>query len=254
MPVVCLASLPFSCLPFPARGGRGLLMVLWSIWRTLLRGRDEELGNEGFSGGVGGRFLGLVVRCNVVVWGAPGVKCYLDALARSSYSYNLHSCLVLARKNLSPAPSQPSYRSVESGLNAPSTRRIRIVLQLEQQLPHPLLGAPLSTTTLPLATQICQFRNPLPTRPSRCGILTILNELGGLTCCLGLLLVGLAVVGFIKVVNIAAGSGDCFFLSCGGGGVAAGNVGFALLTPFSAEDSVRSGILESEVRTIILLC
>ncbi len=160
--------------------------------------------------------------------------------------------LVLARKNVSPSPFSTILSSIQSGLNAPSTRRIRIVLQLEQQVPHPLLGASLSSTTLPLPAQICQFRNPLPTRSSRGGILTILNEFGGLTCCLGFLLVGLAVIGFIKVVNVAACFGDRFFLSCSGGGVAAGNVGFAFLPPFSREDSVRSDILEGKMRTIIL--
>ncbi len=132
----------------------------------------------------------------------------------------------------SRSPCLASYH-----LDTPRPRRILVILQIQQDLPHLLLGAPLPTASLPLPTQIRQFRNSLPARPARGGILAILDEIGGLACGLGLLLVGLAVVGVVEVVDVAARLGNCFGFFCGGGGVAAGEVGVTLFAPFSGRRS-----------------
>ena len=50
---------------------------------------------------------------------------------------------------------------------------------------------------------------------------------------LGFLFVGFAVVGFVEVVDVAAGFGDGLGFLGGRGGVAAGKVGVALLAPFT---------------------
>ncbi len=125
--------------------------------------------------------------------GAPGVY-YLDAYWRDLHIHTMLSFLFVFGTEecfSPPLPFSTMLSSIQSGLNAPSTRRVRIVLQLEQQVPHPLLGAALSTTALPFPAQIRQFRNPLPARSSRCGVLAVLNEFGGLTCGLGFLFVDL---------------------------------------------------------------
>lgn len=88
---------------------------------------------------------------------------------------------------------------------------------------------------MPLSTQIGQLGNPLPARASSGGILAVLDEIGCLAGRLGFLLVGLAVVGFIEVVNVAARFGYLFGFLGSGGGVAAGEVGVTLFAPFAGE-------------------
>jgi hypothetical protein len=121
-------------------------------------------------------------------------------------------------------------------LDAPGTRRIRIVLQTQQNLSHLLLRAALSTAALALPAQIRQFGDPLPARAACSGVLAVLDEVCGLAGCLGFLFVGLAVVGFVEFVDVAAGFGDCFGFLFGGGGVAAGEIGVTFFAPFSRGD------------------
>jgi hypothetical protein len=112
-----------------------------------------------------------------------------------------------------------------------SRRRILVVLQADEHLPHALLAAALAAATLALAAQIHQLGDPLPARTARRGVLTLRQKLLGLLGDLGLLSVDLAVVALVEAVDVLLGGGDRLFLLLAGGFVATGDVGVALLSP-----------------------
>lgn len=62
-------------------------------------------------------------------------------------------------------------------------------------------------TFRPLPTQIHQFRNPLPARPSTRRVLALFQELLGLLAGTRDLLLFLAVVIFVEIVDVLAGAG-----------------------------------------------
>jgi hypothetical protein len=116
-------------------------------------------------------------------------------------------------------------------LHAPCARGIFIGLQAEQQLPHPLLGAPVPSSGLALAAQVDQFGDSLPRGAPCSGILSLGQKLFSLLLRLSFLLVDLPIVRFVEAVDVFLRRGDRFFLLAPGGFVAAGKVGVALFAP-----------------------
>lgn len=116
-------------------------------------------------------------------------------------------------------------------LDATCSWRVLVTLQLHQHLPHPRLAAPRRTTCSALPAQICQLRDALPARSAGCGIFSLFQELSCLLGGLRLLLVCLAVVGFVERVDVFASGGDGFVFLLLGGFVAAGEVSCAFCAP-----------------------
>jgi hypothetical protein len=130
------------------------------------------------------------------------IPCLLNALCMS--------VAVIYFPSLTPKPllNRPLHRRCH--LNTARAWRILIPLQTNKYVPHPLLRASSSTTTLSLPAQICQLSDPLPARSAGGCVFSLRQELLRLFRCLCLLLVGLAVVGFVEGVDVFAGCGDCF--------------------------------------------
>ena len=138
----------------------------------------------------------------------------------------IHPPQALVSKRLSLKWSQPLI---------PLRPRRRLILpQFHQQLPKPLLPRPTRPTLRPLATQIHQLRNTLPTRTSTTRILSIRKEFLGFFACLSDRLVFFRVVVFIEVVDGRLGGLYGFGFLAGGGFGALGEGGVAAFAPLSA--------------------
>jgi hypothetical protein len=120
------------------------------------------------------------------------------------------SIAIIHFPDLTPKPLLNRLLHRRCHLNTARAWRILISLQTNQNVPHPLLRAPSSPTTLSLPAQICQLGDPLPARSASGCVFSLRQELLRLFRCLRLLLVGLAVVGLVEGVDVFAGCGDCF--------------------------------------------
>ena len=116
-------------------------------------------------------------------------------------------------------------------LNTTNTRRLLVVLQANQHLPHPLLAATLTTTNLSFPTQINQLSDPLPTCTASSGIFSLGQEFLCLLCSLSLLSIDFAIVGFVETIDIFLGCGNGFLLFGGGSFVSASNISIPLFAP-----------------------
>lgn len=149
-----------------------------------------------------------------------------------TYLLDLHSSIT--QSTIHPPPSLSPHSDLS---HAPRPRRLWVTLQIQQDLTHALLSAAFTATPLTLAAKIGQLGDALPTRAAGGGVLAVLDEVGGLAACLGLLLVRLAVVGFVELVDVAARLGDRLGFLFRRGGVASGEVGVAGFAPFSGREA-----------------
>ena len=131
-----------------------------------------------------------------------------------------------ARMFNSPVP-------LTKNLNSTDTRRTLVLSQIKQQFTEPLLTRAASTTPSAFAGNIDQLGNTLPAGAACGGVLTVGEELFGVSVGLGAELVGLIVVRNIEIVDVFTSLLDVRFLLLVRDLGTAGNVCVSSLTPLS---------------------